>query len=121
MQFLALLLALSLTSDVATEAGSPPLPARDPAAFDLCELGRQIARLEPCTDPKSCEALQIWKDFFGPPAPDFANPGESSRVRRGWATAAKPELRERSFSYRELMRTRHCWATAGGFGRLAKP
>lgn len=121
MQFSALLIALSLTGSASSEAMAQPPSEPDPNTIDLCELGRQIARLEPCIDAKSCEALQIWKDLFGAPSADFATPGDLPRDRRGWATAVRGDPRERSFSYRELMRTRHCWARVGGSAGLARP
>lgn len=128
MQFLALLIAVSLTGDVPAEAIALQFPDSGPPVVDLCDFGRRMADLEACTDPKSCEALRWWKNLYGPPAPGFARPDDSPRLPKGWTTTADTELRERSFSYwgrqipyRERRQVQHCWAADDGSGRLARP
>lgn len=118
MQFLALLVFLFSTGDLANPGFPPQFPDTDPALIDLCQLGRRIADLEPCTDPESCGALQIWKNLYGPPAPRFVIPGGADARGSVGSAALEPEsprgaprVWHRQVLHRDIQRTRHCRAT----------
>lgn len=57
-----LLLGFLLTTTLTANAAPVPQPAEDP-----CALGRRIAESPPCQAGSGCEALDLWRELFGPP------------------------------------------------------
>lgn len=76
-----LLLGLLLTTSLAAVAAPDrPQPVEDP-----CAVARRIAQSPPCHAGSACEALDLWRDAFGPPVllPTDAGklpPGLASRL-----------------------------------------
>lgn len=57
-----LLLGFLLTTTLTANAAPAPQPAEDP-----CALARRIAEAPPCQAGSGCEALDLWRELFGPP------------------------------------------------------
>lgn len=45
-------------------------------AENPCAVGEKLSRMEPCLNGKDCEALEVWKETFGPPRTVPAKPGQ---------------------------------------------
>lgn len=53
---------------------------QSPEAQAACDFGRELSRLEPCTRPEDCQALDLWTRQVGPPSLRQARP--SAEIRR---------------------------------------
>lgn len=78
---LLLLLLTFLLAAAGAPAVSPDRASSPPE--DPCKLARRIAEAPPCVDPSDCEAVELWRQSFGPPQLHRARPEAPEGLPRG--------------------------------------